>query len=75
MLTLIYRKNGKFFIDQSQLKIESRKTEICNALYEAIYKEFMGASENSVYKSLTPLEKMQKLNDFAHDWLKNRGLE
>jgi hypothetical protein len=75
MLPLIYKYNGKFFIDKTQLSVKVNKDDICNDLYLAIYSEFLGAAENPLYRELTFMEKMQKVNDFAHEWLRQRGLE
>ena len=75
MKPLIYRYNGLFFIDKEQLSKEANTLEVCNALYIAISKEFTGACENPLYNKLTMSEKMDKVNSFAHDWLKQRGLE
>jgi hypothetical protein len=72
MKSLVYRQNNMFVIDKSQIKA-SNKENICNALYAAIYAEFIGASENPNYKKQTNKEKMQSLNTFAQSWLKSRG--
>jgi hypothetical protein len=73
-MNVIYRQNHKFFVDESKLKPEARRSDICNALYAAIYLEFAGAHTNPDYSKLTPLEKMNKLNEYANTWLKERGL-
>lgn len=74
MKDLIKRKHGLFIIDTSQLKPKANKTTIINSLYGAIYEEFRGAHKNPTYKNLTPKEKMDVLNNFAINWLKERGL-
>ena len=63
-----------FVIDGEQLKPAARKNEIYSALYAAIYIEFQGASKNPNYESLTNLEKLEKVNEFANSWLQVRGL-
>ena len=50
MVNTIYRRNKLFCIDKSQLPDSSKKESIYNALYGAIYSEFMGANENKDYK-------------------------
>jgi hypothetical protein len=35
----------------------------------------MGASEHPNYKDLSNLERLNKLNEFALNWLKDKGLE
>lgn len=75
MKTVIIRKNNKFWIDRTQLSAAANKETICNALYAAIYTEFLGASKNPNYMHLNNLEKLNKLNEFALNWLKIRGLE
>lgn len=71
--TLIYRKNLKFYINESKIKPQFRKVDVINALYGAIYEEFKGAIHNSKYVNMTPVEKIQQVNIFAEDWLKKRG--
>lgn len=73
-MNIIYRQGHLFKIDDSLLSKDANTSEIKNSLYAAIYEEFKGAAINPVYKKLTPSEKMQKLNDFAAQWLKDRGL-
>ena len=74
MKTVIYRRNKMFIIDKEQLLPHARKEDIYNALYAAVYTEFQGASENPNYKELTNLEKVNKVNQFANEWLSKRGL-
>lgn len=73
-MNLIYRQGKLFKINESLLSPQANKVSIKNALYAAIYDEFRGASENPLYMHLTPLDRMQKLNDYASNWLKDRGL-
>lgn len=72
---LIYRQNKLFKIDIKQLPIKARTTEKINALYAAIYFEFRGAEENDKYKKYTYQERMEKLNQFAKDWLLKQGFK
>lgn len=73
MKQVIYRKNKMFVIDQDELKPSARRPDVLNALYAEIYTEFNGASYNPSYEKLTNLEKFNKLNEFAYNWLKSRG--
>ena len=75
METIIIRKNKLFCIDKSKLSQKACKEDILNALYAAIYNEFSGANYNDDYKNLTALEKLNKVNEFAHKWLSDRGLK
>lgn len=74
MDNIIYRKNKMFMIDKTKLKPAARKDDVCVALYAAIYQEFSGANYNQDYSDLTPLERMNKLNEFARNWLAERKL-
>ena len=73
MKQVIFRKNKLFIIDKEQLKPASRRPDILNSLYAEIYTEFSGASYNPNYENLTNLEKFNKVNEFAYNWLKSRG--
>lgn len=75
MSNLIYRKNSRFIVNKSQLAPKANRTDIINALYGAIYTEFFGATQNKTYKNLSNKEKMEKVNQFALDWLKERNLD
>jgi len=75
MSNIIIRRNNKFCINESALKPKANKTNIHAALLGAVYLEFRGASTNLIYKDLSPLERFNKLNEFARNWLKERGLE
>jgi hypothetical protein len=66
------RSNRLFTIDGTKLK--KNTTDIRNALYLAVYQEFLGATDNPKYKDLNTLERFNKLNDFATTWLTERGL-
>lgn len=71
---VIYRRNKLFCIDKTQLPDSSKKEAIYNALYAAVYSEFMGANENKDYKDLNSTQKLVKVNEFAFNWLNERGL-
>ncbi len=73
MEDVIFRKNKMFILDKEKLKPHAKKEEIYTALYAAIYTEFQGASKHPNYKNLTNLNKMQEVNLFAFNWLKQRG--
>lgn len=75
MENIIYRQNKMFCIDKTKLSERARSNDIINALYAAIYAEFSGASKNDEYKNLTPLEKLNKVNEYANKWLRQRGLK
>lgn len=73
MQKVIYRKNKLFIIDKDKIKPHGQKNEVYNALYAAIYTEFQGANFNANYKDLTNLDKLDQVNAFAYNWLKQRG--
>lgn len=70
-MNIFKRKSSYFTIDDKIIKLE---TTIQNALYAAVYEEFRGAVNNSKYKNLTNLQRIQELNKYAENWLKDRGL-
>lgn len=74
MENVIYRKNKMFCIDTDKLTSKANKSDIILALYSAIYTEFSGASNKPEYKDLTSLQKLAKVNEFANQWLNERGL-
>jgi hypothetical protein len=74
-MSIFYRQSNQFKIDDSKLSSKARNTQIKNALYAAVYQEFFGASENPNYKDLTLVQRMNKLNEFAENWLLKRGLK
>jgi hypothetical protein len=74
MEKIIYRQNKLFCIDKSKLKPMAQKNEVIVGLYAAIYSEFVGASKNRQYKDLNGLQKLDKVNEFALNWLSERGL-
>jgi len=75
MKQVVYRQNKLFIIDKSLIVAPANKKDsICNALYAAIYTEFLGASEHPTYSKMTNFDRYKALNKFAYDWLKSRGL-
>jgi len=74
MKTIIVRKNRLFTIDRSVLKEEAKRDDICNALYAAVYLEFIGASKNPTYRDKTPKDLLLEVNKFANKWLQKKGL-
>jgi hypothetical protein len=72
-MQIVYRKNSTFCIDETKIKEQFRTSSVINGLYAAIYEEFMGAIHNHKYSSLSSLEKFKKLNEFAYEWLNQRG--
>lgn len=75
MKTYFFRRTNQFVLDTTQLSSDAQRTDNMNALYVAVYDEFFGASENPKYSKLTPLQRIQKLNEFAGKWLREKGLE
>ena len=73
-MNIFYRENRYFKIDTTQLSGDALKPQNINALYSAVYKEFIDAVNNTKYKDLTATQKMTKLNQFAQNWLQNKGL-
>lgn len=73
--TLIYRENRLFKIDNNQLPASANKSFIINALYAAIYEEFAEAINNKKYKEMSNLEKMNAVNEFARQWLNDKGFK
>ena len=71
---LVYRNNRLFCIDEDQLVERARNSHIIGALYAAIHEEFKGASIQDRYKNLTYQQRLEKVNDFAWNWLRERRL-
>ena len=74
MEKIIYRKNKMFCVDKAKLKPKAQKEDVILALYAAVYEEFSGAVYNKDYADLNPMEKLEKVNEFANAWLSQRGL-
>ena len=72
-MDIVSRNNGMFVLNEQALTIDARTPAVTNALYAAIYDEFLGATTNPKYQNLTTLERFNKLNEFARDWLSVRG--
>lgn len=72
---VIIRKNRLFCIDEKVLPTAANTTPLKGALYAAIHEEFRGAAYSDAYKTLTPQQRMQSINDYAWTWLKSRGFE
>jgi hypothetical protein len=73
-MEIFYRKNHRFVIDDSKLRPEARRTDIQNSLYLSVYSEFLGAVNNVKYKDLTPAARIAKINEYAENWLRQKGL-
>lgn len=74
-MSLVYRDGTRLFkLDESQLPPESRRVDVINDLYYALFKEFAGAAVSKKYKHLNNQQKMEELNKFAENWLKERQL-
>lgn len=73
MRTLIYRQDRMFKIDQAQLSPKAKAPSVVNALYADIYTEFLDAQYNPKYMNMSLLERMEAVNDYALNWLTNKG--
>lgn len=71
--TLVYRQNNMFKLDEAQLSTKAKSVAVKNALYADIYTEFLDAQYNSKYSSMDLIQRMQAVNDFAHNWLQTKG--
>ena len=74
-MAIFFRYNGEFRIKDSELPLKARSSQIQNGLYAAVYEEFLGASENPKYSKLTTLERINKLNEFANNWIIQQGFK
>jgi hypothetical protein len=72
---VIVRRNRLFCIDEEVLPAAANTTPLKGALYAAIHEEFKGAAYSEGYKTLTVKQRMQSINDYAWQWLKDRGFE
>ena len=63
-----------FVIDRSFIRDGVNKDEISTALYAEIYTEFRGANTHREYSKLNNLQRFDAINNFAKDWLGQRGL-
>lgn len=75
MRTLIYRQNRMFKIDQSQLSEKARTSVIINGLYADIYSEFLEAQYSPKYAHMDLKTRIEAVNEFALNWLKQRGFK
>jgi hypothetical protein len=75
MQNLVMRQNKRFIINKNYVKKVSGSSidEVCTALYAEMYLEFRGANTNREYSKLTNIERLEAINNFAKDWLKQRG--
>jgi hypothetical protein len=71
MNTLIYRENKLFKINKELLPEKAKTNAVINALYAAVYLEFINADKNPKYKDMTSLDKINSVNNFALQWLVN----
>ena len=55
MNTLIYRENKLFKINKELLPEKAKTNAVINALYAAVYLEFINADKNPKYKDIVPL--------------------
>lgn len=70
---LVFRQGRMFKINELELPVKARNTEVKNSLYVAIFKEFQGASVSDKYKNFNAQQRMQLLNEFAVNWLTSKG--
>lgn len=75
MRTLIYRQDRMFKIDEAQLPVKARNVAVMNGLYADIYSEFLDANTSPKYASMSLLQRMDAVNDFALNWLTTRGFK
>ena len=73
MRTLIYRQDRMFKIDKAQLPVKAQTTVMMNALYADIYTEFLDAQYNPKYSTMSLVDRMQAVNDYAANWLVSKG--
>lgn len=71
--TLVYRQNNMFKLDDTQLSTKAKATVVKNALYADIYIEFTDAQYNPKYATMNLVQRIQAVNDYAHNWLKIKG--
>jgi hypothetical protein len=73
MRPLVFRQGSMFKIDLNQLPTKAKNNQVINALYADIYLEFLQANSNPKYARLTVAEKLQAVNTYATNWLKDKG--
>lgn len=71
--TLIYRQDRMFKIDHDQLPDAAKLPSVVNGLYADIYTEFSNAHYNPKYSTMSLLERMQAVNEYAQKWLTDKG--
>lgn len=71
--TLIYRENRFFKIDEKQLPKKANTPAVINALYADLYLEFMNANYSFKYKNMDLITRIKAVNDYALNWLKQKG--
>lgn len=71
----VFKRGARIVLNKEALSEEAQTTEIMNALYAAIYIEFSGATKSPKYSEMTLKDKISAVNDFAFNWLKERGLD
>lgn len=72
-MSLVYREDKLFKLDESLLPKSAQNVSTINSLYADIYIEFRGASENKKYKSMNLLDRLDAVNQFAINWLNSKG--
>ena len=70
---LINRRGSLFIINEALLPKGHNIDMLKATLYTVIAYEFRGAVTNKKYKHLTPLKKINAINDYALKWLKDNG--
>jgi hypothetical protein len=73
MKPLVYRQNRLFKLEVSELPLKARSIPVQNALYAAIYDEFLDAQINPKYLNTDLVQRIQAVNDFARQWLIDKG--
>lgn len=75
MRTLIYRQDRMFKIDKDQLPLKAQSPAVMNGLYADIYTEFLEAQYSPKYASMDLRTRMEAVNEFALNWLTQRGFK
>lgn len=69
----VYRRNNRFIINTDKVKDLEGKDKVLLTLYATIYSEFFGAQYSKKYKNFNSIQKLEKINTFAEEWLEERG--
>lgn len=73
MIDLLHRRNKLFCVNRELLPEKLRTSEFEQELLVAVFFEFRGAAASSKYKNLTNRARMIKMNEFAHEYVRNKN--